>query len=41
MIHLAISSSSYLIFFLIKALMPTQKAAWRTQEATRLISSKR
>jgi hypothetical protein len=33
MLHLAISCSSYLLFFLAKALMPTQQASWRTQEA--------
>lgn len=33
MLHLVISSSSYLVFFLAKAMMPTQKATWRTQQA--------
>lgn len=32
MLHLVISCSSYLLFFLAKALMPTQQASWRTQE---------
>jgi hypothetical protein len=32
MLHLAISCSSYLIFFLAKALMPTQPAPWRARE---------
>jgi hypothetical protein len=35
MIHLAISCSSYLLFFLIKTLTPTQQASWRLQEITR------
>jgi len=33
MMHLVISCSSYLLFFLAKAMMPTQKATWRTQQA--------
>ena len=32
MMHLVISCSSYLLFFLAKALMPTQQAAWRAHE---------
>ena len=32
MLHLVISCSSYLLFFVAKALMPTQRATWRTQE---------
>lgn len=32
MMHLAISCSSYLLFFVAKALMPTQQAAWRARE---------
>lgn len=32
MMHLVISSSSYLLFFIAKALMPTQQAAWRANE---------
>lgn len=32
MLHLVISCSSYLLFFVAKALMPTQQASWRTQE---------
>lgn len=32
MLHLVISCSSYMLFFLAKALMPTQPAAWRTAE---------
>jgi hypothetical protein len=32
MLHLVISSSSYLLFFAAKALMPTQRATWRTEE---------
>lgn len=35
MIHLVISCSSYLLFFLAKALMPTQPASWRVQELNR------
>ena len=31
MTHLAISCSSYLIFFLVKALTPIQEASWRLQ----------
>ena len=34
MLHLAISCSSYVVFFLAKTLMPTQQAAWRKQEQT-------
>jgi len=41
MLHLAISCSSYLLFFLVKALTPTQRAAWRTQEAASRITPKR
>ena len=33
MLHLAISCSSYLLFFIAKAMMPTQQALWRAQEA--------
>ena len=33
MFHLVISCSSYLLFFLAKAMMPTQKASWRAQQA--------
>ncbi len=33
MLHLAISCSSYLLFFVAKALMPTQQAPWRAHEA--------
>ena len=33
MLHLVISSSSYLLFFAAKALMPTQRATWRKREA--------
>jgi hypothetical protein len=32
MLHLVISCSSYLLFFVAKALMPTQRAAWRADE---------
>ena len=32
MLHLVISCSSYLLFFIAKALMPTQPAAWRAKE---------
>ena len=32
MMHLAISCSSYLLFFLAKTMMPTQQSAWRAQE---------
>ncbi|HEY2466294.1 MAG TPA: hypothetical protein VGI45_00460 [Terracidiphilus sp.] len=32
MMHLVISCSSYLLFFLAKALMPTQPASWRIAE---------
>jgi hypothetical protein len=39
MVHLAISCSSYLLFFLAKSLMPTQQAAWRKQEQTRQFRS--
>jgi hypothetical protein len=35
MIHLAISCSSYILFFLAKALMPTQPSSWRLQENDR------
>ena len=35
MIHLAISCSSYLLFFLVKILTPTQQASWRAQEQPR------
>ncbi|HUN85839.1 MAG TPA: hypothetical protein VMU48_15785 [Terracidiphilus sp.] len=41
MIHLAISCSSYLLFFLIKALMPTQQASWRAQAEKGGITPKR
>ena len=37
MMHLAISCSSYLLFFLVKALTPTQQASWRLQDPTRHI----
>jgi hypothetical protein len=37
MVHLAISCTSYLLFFLVKTLTPTQPASWRLQEQTRLI----
>jgi hypothetical protein len=30
MLHLAISCSSYLLFFLVKVMTPAQQAAWRT-----------
>jgi hypothetical protein len=33
MLHLAISFSSYLAFFLVKALMPAQPASWRLTES--------
>ena len=33
MLHLAISCSSYLLFFLVKILTPTQRASWRMQAA--------
>ena len=32
MLHLAISCSSYLLFLVAKALMPTQQASWRIAE---------
>jgi hypothetical protein len=32
MLHLTISLSSYILFFVDKALMPTQPANWRLQE---------
>ncbi len=32
MLHLAISCSSYLLFFLVKVMTPTQHATWRTNE---------
>lgn len=32
MLHLVISCSSYLLFFLVKTLMPTQQASWRITE---------
>jgi hypothetical protein len=32
MLHLAISCSSYLLFFLIKAMTPAPQATWRTNE---------
>lgn len=41
MLHLAISLSSYLLFFLAKTLMPTQQAAWRKQEYERQFHSLR
>jgi hypothetical protein len=37
MFHLAISCSSYILFFLVKMLTPTQQSAWRVQEQTRTI----
>jgi hypothetical protein len=37
MVHLAISCSSYLAFFLVKTLTPTQQASWRVQKQPRLI----
>jgi type II secretory pathway component PulJ len=30
--HLAISLSSYILFFVARTLMPTQQADWRLQE---------
>lgn len=41
MIHLAISCSSYLLFFLVKALTPTQPASWRLQEQTHRLHTTR
>lgn len=41
MLHLVISCSSYLIFLLAKALMPTQPASWRTQELRRAANANR
>lgn len=41
MIHLAISCSSYLLFFLVKTLTPTQPASWRLQEQTHPIHASR
>jgi hypothetical protein len=41
MIHLAISCSSYLLFFLVKMLAPTQQASWRLQQQTGLIRTVR
>jgi len=35
MMHLAISWSSYLLFFAVKILTPTQQASWRVQEKNR------
>lgn len=37
MFHLAISCSSYILFFVAKMLTPTQQSAWRAQEQTRTI----
>jgi hypothetical protein len=37
MFHLTISCSSYLLFFLVKMLAPTEPARWRPQEQKRLI----
>ena len=37
MFHLAISCSSYILFFLAKMLTPMQQSAWRAQEQTRTI----
>lgn len=37
MLHLAISFASYLLFFLVKALTPTQPASWRLAERNRSI----
>lgn len=37
MFHLAISCSSYILFFLAKMLTPTQQSAWRAQEQTSTI----
>jgi hypothetical protein len=34
MLHLVISCSSYLLFFVVKALMPIQPASWRIAEQT-------
>lgn len=33
MLHLAISFSSYIVFFLVKVLTPTQTSSWRLQES--------
>ena len=41
MLHLAISCSSYILFFVAKALMPTQPASWRAQEYGRRIGHER
>lgn len=35
MLHLAISCSSYIVFFIIKVLTPTQTPSWRLQESSR------
>lgn len=35
MLHLAISCSSYLLFFAVKILTPAQQASWRVSEKTR------
>jgi hypothetical protein len=32
MLHLVISCSSYILFFVAKAMMPTQPSSWRLQE---------
>ncbi len=34
MLHLAISFSSYIVFFLVKVLTPTQTSSWRLQESS-------
>jgi hypothetical protein len=41
MFHLAISCSSYIVFFLVKMLTPTQQSAWRVQEHTHTIRTSR
>ena len=33
--HLAISLFSYILYFVAKTLMPTQRANWRFQESSR------
>ena len=41
MLHLLISLASYTLFFLVKALAPTQPASWRLAEQNRSIRSTR
>jgi hypothetical protein len=36
MLHLAISCASYIVFFIVKVLTPTQTSSWRLQESSRV-----